>query len=85
MKEELRGACNLLITLGWGSFKEEIRCVYNKGFDGKEEIVIRKTEFESDRTMGVLADKSASDIDRKLVNHMKSSTNKATVTIQTIE
>lgn len=45
----------------------------NPDFSHKEEIVIRITEFLSDRTLGIKADKASSDIPRALVASMRKS------------
>ncbi len=45
---------------------EKINCEVNPGFNSDREIVIRKTEFISERTLGIKADKAASDMGRDL-------------------
>jgi uncharacterized protein len=47
-----------------------------------QEIVIRKSEFASPRTLGVCADKAAKDLNRKLVEKLKNSNQQAKITLQ---
>jgi hypothetical protein len=51
--------------------KEVITAVPNHSFSSSREIVIRRSDFASDRTFAIKADKAAIDIDRKLVNALK--------------
>lgn len=50
---------------------EEINAVSNPEFNDKHEIVIRKTDFISERTLGIKADKAVLDLDRELINKLK--------------
>ena len=59
------------IILKFDDMVEEINCDVNKDFCDKEEIVIRKSEFISDRTLGINADKAAIDLNRGLINKLK--------------
>jgi|SRR3989338_1438924 len=43
----------------------------NKHFSDTHEIVFRKSNFTSERTLGILCDKSAADITRKIKEKMK--------------
>ena len=43
----------------------------NKGFNDTQEMVVRKTGFQSIRTFGILADKAAIDIPREIVADLK--------------
>ena len=46
-----------------------------------EEIVIRKSGFVCGRTLCVHADKAAADVDKRIIEHLKKASSKATVTI----
>jgi len=50
---------------------EEITADINKEFSDEHEIVIRKSNFLSDRTLGINASKAVLDLDRKLVDKLK--------------
>ena len=51
--------------------KDQFSFFLNPDFSDKEEIVIRKTDFKSDRTLGINADKAAKDIKRELIDEIK--------------
>jgi len=59
------------IIIFFNDKKEEINAEINPDFNSDDEIVIRKTEFVSGRTLAISADKSASDLDRELVELMQ--------------
>ena len=73
------GKISLLIECG--GVKEEIIAVVNKGFSSDQEIVLRKGNFLSERTLGVNADVAACDIGRKLVEKLKSPSSIVSVTV----
>ena len=50
---------------------EELIAYTNKSFNDEHEIVIRKSEFASKRTLGIRADKAAKDLNRKLIEKLK--------------
>ena len=58
---------------------EIINAEINKNFDSDEEMVIRKTDFVSERTFAVKADKAACDINRELLGFLKGKENKIEV------
>ncbi|MBT7902284.1 HAD-IA family hydrolase [Candidatus Woesearchaeota archaeon] len=61
----------LKLTLKSGREKEEILFKTNPKFSSNSEIVIRITDFESERTLGVRADKSSKLMNRKLVKKLQ--------------
>ncbi len=63
------------------SIEEGIFAEINTDFDSAKELVIRKTDFISERTFGIRADKSAFDLDRKLIDFLKSKEGKISVII----
>ena len=73
--DELRGIVKefskVKIILKVGNLKEEIISSVNKDFNDGHEIVIRKSEYCSNRTLAIRADKAAADIDRRLVELLK--------------
>jgi len=62
---------NIKITITLENYKEVINAKVNKGFDDKHEIVIRRSDFSSKRTLGIKADRVAMDINREFVKRMK--------------
>tara|TARA_Y100000296_G_C5079542_1_gene209204 strand:+ start:362 stop:769 length:408 start_codon:yes stop_codon:yes gene_type:complete len=63
------------------TIEETITCTPNKDFNNDKEIVIRLSDFKSDRTLGINADKAAVHLDRKLVEKMKDENSKMFITI----
>jgi len=62
--------------------KEEIIADTNPEFNDKKEIVIRKTDFKSERTLGINANKAAVNLSRKLIEKLKNPKEKVTVEIK---
>jgi len=61
----------LCMRIKAGGLAEEVTFTVNKGFNSKREIVLRFSEFSSDRTLGFRASKSAAHLDRKLVKLLR--------------
>lgn len=55
------------------NLKDSFSFLLNPDFSDKGEIVIRKTDYKSERTLGTRANKSAKDIKRELINRIKNS------------
>ena len=72
----------IVITITIDDQKEIINAKVNKNFNHKHEIVIRKTSFLSDRTLGIYADKAAIDVDRNIIEKLKNPDAKAVVEIK---
>ena len=64
---------------------EEIEGIINKKFSNKHEIVIRKSDFISDRTLLTRCDKGAKDLSRDFVNLLKNKNIKIKVKISRIK
>ncbi|MBT5490912.1 DUF371 domain-containing protein, partial [bacterium] len=69
--------CKCIIEVN--GIKEEINFIVNKEFNSMKEIVIRRSQFTSVRTLGIRADKVAVDVDRRIVEYLKNPKNKASV------
>ncbi len=54
-----------------GGIQEEIRFTINKEFNDSHEIVIRKTDFLSKRTLGINADKASKDLKKELSEKLR--------------
>lgn len=67
------------------NIKDTIICDVNPDFNNKHEIVIRKSGFLSDRTLGIYSDKAAIDIDRRIVDKLKDPEKKAEVIIEGVK
>jgi len=60
--------------------KDEFAFLLNPSFDDDHEMVIRKTDFLSKRTLGIHASKAAIDLNRGLITKDKNSKIKITFT-----
>jgi len=49
----------------------------------EKDIVVRKTDFIDDRTLAILADKAASDLNKELIEKMKNPKTKIKITLET--
>jgi uncharacterized protein len=58
---------------------EDITGEFNPLFEDEHEIVIRKTDFKSKRTLMIRADKVACDLDRKFVEMLKKKDEKLSI------
>jgi len=82
--DDLSDALNhekIKIVISLDEFCEEIECWTNKEFRSNEELVVRKSDFSSERTLGIFADKAAIDLDRQMVEKMKDPGQKINVKI----
>jgi HAD superfamily hydrolase (TIGR01509 family) len=60
----------LLMRITSGGFSDEVEFMANKGFSSDRELVLRFSEFSSDRTFGFRASKAAAQLDRRLAEKM---------------
>lgn len=81
IKEEISNKEKLTVTVQADDVKEEIVCLVNTDFDDEKEIVIRKSEFNSKRTLGIRCDKASSDLSSKLKDKFKNPEQEIIVTI----
>ncbi len=63
------------------NIRKEIRCELNSNFNDDREIVIRKSDFTSKRTLGIMADKAAVDLNKNLIKELKDNKSKMTIEI----
>jgi hypothetical protein len=83
-KEALRKPhAKLTIKIEVGSLAEEIHAKGSQhlALSHPQEIVVRKSDYVSDRTLGVNADKAAKDLSRELVEKLKNPQQTARVTL----
>lgn len=71
LKQLVANHKNLRMRIKAGEYAEEIDFIANRGFSSANELVLRFSEFGSDRTLGFRATKSARQLDRKLVERMR--------------
>jgi hypothetical protein len=83
-KEKLRQAhAKLIITIEADEMKEQIHASGSPHLTltHPTEMVIRKSDYVSDRTLAVNADKAAKDLPRTLVEKLKNPQQKAKITL----
>ena len=71
----------ITITISASKIKETVNAELNPNFNSNHELVIRKTDFVSERTFAVKADKSSFELSRELVKEMKNSETRVSVAI----
>ncbi|MCB9361995.1 DUF371 domain-containing protein [Candidatus Woesearchaeota archaeon] len=62
---------DMVITIVVNSLTWSCKCTPNKAFHSNHEIVCRRGDFDSKRTLGLRCDKAAIDIPRELLEPMK--------------
>ena len=84
IKEFIKNSENkkISITIKSKKFQEIITAKLNPNFDNRKELVIRKTDFVSDRTFAIKANKAAFELDRSLIAYLKEKNNKVKVLIE---
>ena len=63
-------------------FDEKIEAEVNPDFNSKKELVIRKTNFVSERTFAISSNKAAFDLNRDLIGFLRDKGNKIVVIIK---
>lgn len=84
-KEALRSPnAKLTVTVEADGLKEQIHAQGNPHLplSHTTEIVLRKSNFLSDRTLGVHADKAAKELSRELVKKLQNPKQKAKITLE---
>jgi putative hydrolase of the HAD superfamily len=71
----------LRIRISAGGVSDEVDFTANKNFSSDRELVLRFSEFNSDRTFGFRASKSAAHLDRKLASKLGEAGQTVTVEI----
>jgi hypothetical protein len=67
--KRLRGS--IRITMQAGEYEDSVRAVVNPAFNHEHEIVFRKSEAATSRTLGIALDRGARDLNRKLIKFMQ--------------
>ncbi len=82
LKEIKKLTGEVTILLETENNKDEFQCTINKEFNDAHEIVIRTTDFLSNRTLGINATKAAKDLNRDLIEELKDESVKLKITIK---
>ncbi|MDO8740810.1 MAG: HAD-IA family hydrolase [Candidatus Woesearchaeota archaeon] len=78
IKNEIK---KIRITISANGLKEDVICDLNTGFCSDHEIVVRKTDFLSERTLGINANKAAAGLNKKMIKKIKNKNQKIKVKI----
>lgn len=73
---------NISITISSSKIHETILAAINPDFSDGRELVVRKTNFISERTFATSSNKAAFELKRELVAFLKEKGNKITVIIE---
>ena len=79
MLKRFSGRIKILVEVG--SLSDSFYATINPEFDDDREIVFRKSNYRSKRTLGNRLDKGASRLSRKIVDLMRSPATKMKVTL----
>jgi hypothetical protein len=83
IKKLIKNSKRMKIEIKVDDIYEEINCELNPGFDDDKEIVIRKGEFVSKRTLGIKADKVCADLNQELIKKLSNKDHKIEIILQT--
>src|SRR3989338_9089606 len=72
------------VQSGMKMLEETIEAWPNTLFNDAHELVVRKTDFRSGRTLGMHANKAACELDRRMVELMRNSGQKIDVVLETL-
>jgi putative hydrolase of the HAD superfamily len=79
-----KGNNKLRMRISAGGVSDTVEFETNKGFSSDRELVLRYSEFSSDRTFGFRATKAANQLDRKLVENMADPAQEMTIDIESM-
>ncbi|AJF61339.1 TPA: DUF371 domain-containing protein [Candidatus Woesearchaeota archaeon] len=85
LKKLAKKYSRMKITITAGGLKDTVTAALNKDFSHPDEIVVRKTDFISARTLGIKADKAAIGLNRGIIEMLKNPGARASVEIAGIE
>jgi uncharacterized protein len=81
---ENRMRMTILITVGKKKYEETIEARPNTLFNDAHELVIRKTDFRSGRTLAMHANKSSFEFDREMVQSLQNPAQKVEIVLETL-
>ncbi len=84
IKDLIKNGSKIKIIIKIDDVMEEIYAELNRNFDDEDEIVMRKSNFISKRTLAIRADKACSDLDRGLIRKLSEKDKKIEITIHNI-
>ena len=72
----------IIIQASSKKLKEEITAELNPNFCSDKELVIRKTDFLSERTLAIKSSKASSELSRDLIEFLKDKKNRINIVIE---
>jgi len=82
IKKFIKDKDKIKIILEVDSLKEEINCIPNNNFDDAHEIVVRRSDFSSKRTLGIKADRVCIDFSRDFVEKLNNKDQKIRIILE---
>lgn len=71
IKETIKDKKEFKVTIKVDGISESINCLANHNFNDDHEIVLRKSNFNSERSLGMMADKACIDLPREFIGKLK--------------
>lgn len=84
IKDILKDNNKIILIIEAGNVREEISAKINHSFNCENEIVLRKTNFISERTLGIDASKSSFEIKRDLIKKIGNPENEISIILETL-
>lgn len=85
LKEFIKNNEKARIILKTNNLEEQLTCKVNKNFNDNKELVIRKSDFLSERTFGIRASKGSNELSRHFIKQLKNHNSTVTVSIETFK
>ena len=82
IKEFVKNHRKARLILEINNIKEKLTCETNKNFQNNKELVIRKSNFLSERTFGIYATKSSKELSRKFIKELNNPNSIITISIE---
>lgn len=81
IKKSKNEEIEIIIGIKIKKIQEKITAKLNPEFNSDEELIVRKSDFTSERTFGIKSDKAAFDLNRGIVPYLKEKNNKLIISI----
>ena len=81
IKRLVKDKKKLKIVIRAGDIKDEINCLVNPGFDDDRELVVRRSDFSSKRTLGIRCDKASAGLSGLLKEKLSDPGQKIIITL----
>ena len=82
IKEEIKGKNRIEIIINANKIEDSFTAEINHKFADKEEIVFRRSDFSSERTLGIHCNKACIDLKEELIKELKNHKTVLEVTIK---